>query len=94
MKKLETIRKDIQKVRLTITRDRVTMKFPLDIPDEKVFLLQDFFLKISDEFPSPQYSLRGEFNPETHSIALTESHGSKSHGYEQTPVKTFYLDKI
>lgn len=57
MQKVEVIIKEIAHPRLTVTKDRITMKFPIDYP--KVEEIKAKFLKVAEKIGIPENSLRG-----------------------------------
>lgn len=57
-RKVEIIDKDIVHPRLTVTKDRITMKFPLKMSTYTKNKLKDKFLKVADKIGYPEHSLR------------------------------------
>jgi hypothetical protein len=56
MQRVEVIVKDIRQPRLTVTKDRITIKFPLNY--DKQEYLKEKFLKAAEKIGLPEHSLR------------------------------------
>ena len=76
---LEIIDKDVTNPRLTITQDRITMKFPLDYAN-KENVIQAFAI-IADQIGFPLYSLRGALHG-TSIILRRDKNGEALHSFD------------
>lgn len=65
MRKFEVITKSTNTAKLTITKDRVTIKVPENTTLADTERLVKFFKKIADKHPSPQATLRGNNDVES-----------------------------
>ncbi|BBA65252.1 predicted ORF [Xanthomonas phage XacN1] len=73
MRKFEVITKPTNTVKLTIAKDRVTVKLPESITLVNAERIVKFFKKVADKNPSPEFTLRGNGTPENvmrHGIAM------------------------
>jgi hypothetical protein len=59
MRKFEVITKQTNTAKLTIAKDRVTVKLPTSITLVDADRIVNFFKKVADQHPSPQTTLRG-----------------------------------
>lgn len=62
MRKFEVITKDTHAVKLTITKERVTVKLPKTITLVDAERIVKFFKKVADKHPAPQASMRAGLN--------------------------------
>lgn len=62
MRKFETIIKDITRAKLTVAKDRTTLKFPETMPEAERQKIEILALKIHEENPSVEFTLRGVFS--------------------------------
>lgn len=59
MRKIEVVTNTSKTVKLTITKDRVTVKIPESTTLVDTERLVKFFKKVADQHPSPELTLRG-----------------------------------
>ena len=60
MQKFEVVRKDIQRVRITISKDRITVKVPVwatDLQENDAILIAK---RVASDHPSPEHTLRAK----------------------------------
>ncbi len=62
MRKFEVITTDSHAVKLTITKERVTVKLPQTITLVDAERIVKFFKKVADKHPSPHITLRAGLN--------------------------------
>ena len=58
MRKFEVIRKDLKRVRITVTSDRVTVKVPEWASEEQEQDAIRVANRVASDHPSPEYALR------------------------------------
>lgn len=69
-------------VRLTITPNRITIKFPKGSTEEMVKLYTGYVEDISNKF-KPKYSFRGEFKEKQDTIKITLGGYEEVDGFEK-----------
>ncbi len=57
--------------KLTISGDEMRIKMPEDSTVEERVEMLDFFKRVKKEVGTPEFTLRGNYNPKTKSIRLT-----------------------
>jgi hypothetical protein len=73
MQKIEVVNKDIRQPRLTVTKDRITIKLPLNCDKKEWF--KEKFLKAAEQIGKPQHSLRSSVLQEKF-LAMRDNKGN------------------
>ena len=58
------IREKLARAKLTIARDRVSLKFPQNMPVEERTKIEEFTKKIVENVGEVEFTLRGRFTPD------------------------------
>jgi hypothetical protein len=61
MRRFEVIGKELETAKLTIAKDRTTLKLPLSMPDGERMAIEALARKIDAELPDVKFTLRGRF---------------------------------
>lgn len=84
MKRIEIIEVDSTNTKLTIAKDRITIKFPKETSEERKEYIKTKFLEIAEIHKDFPYTLRGSVHKKS-SITLR-------YGYDLKPLETHKID--
>jgi hypothetical protein len=75
-RKIEIIRKDVTRTRLTVTKSRVTIKIPLKYKTVNQDTIKNL-LNVAEEIGIPKFSLRGKLISQSSIVMSTDNKSTR-----------------